>query len=156
VRGLAPRSAEAAKDIKRLISASTAQVETGVRLVAETGASLERITSQVAEISGAVAAIAAGAKEQAAGLRQVNAAIAEMDEATRDNAAMVEQSTAASGALSRETNGLLDMIGEFSVGAEEPRRALPEPAPRVVAPLARASGAAKARAQKSLRTAAGR
>ncbi|HLJ70702.1 MAG TPA: globin-coupled sensor protein, partial [Roseiarcus sp.] len=156
VRALAQRSAEAAKDVKRLISASTAQVETGVRLVAETGASLERITSQVAEINGAVAAIAAGAKEQAAGLRQVNAAIAEMDDAIRENAAMAEQSTAASGALSQETNGLLDMIGEFSVGAEEPRQALPEPAPRAAARPARASGAAKAKGQKPLRAAAGR
>ena len=70
VRALAQRSAEAAKEIKGLISASTTQVDHGVKLVAETGKSLERIMAQVAEINDVVGEIAAGAKEQATGARR--------------------------------------------------------------------------------------
>jgi methyl-accepting chemotaxis protein len=132
VRALAQRSAEAAKDIKRLISASTAQVDSGVKLVAETGDSLKRITSQVAEINGVIGEIAAGANEQATGLQQVNTAINQMDQVTQQNAAMVEQSTAASHSLTQETDRLANMIGEFAVGekSEEPlRRELQRTAP---------------------------
>ena len=104
VRALAQRSAEAAKEIKGLISTSTTQVEQGVKLVAETGKSLERIMAQVAEINGVVGEIAAGAKEQATGLERSTRAINQMDQATQQNAAMVEQSTAASHSLSQETD----------------------------------------------------
>ena len=99
VRALAQRSAEAAKQIKGLISASSTQVESGVKLVAETGKSLERIMAQVGEINAVVGEIAAGAQEQATGLEQVNSAINQMDQVTQQNAAMVEQSTAASHSL---------------------------------------------------------
>jgi methyl-accepting chemotaxis protein len=116
VRALAQRSAEAAKEIKGLISASTAQVDAGVRLVAETGKSLDRIMAQVSEINEVVGEIAAGAQEQATGLEQVNTAINQMDQVTQQNAAMVEQSTAASHSLSQETEQLSDLIGQFVVG----------------------------------------
>ncbi len=119
VRALAQRSADAAKDIKRLISASTAQVGSGVRLVGETGASLERIARQVGEINSAVAEIAAGAREQAAGLQQVNAAVRQIDEATQQNAAVIEQSAAANAALSQEAARLAGVIGEFSASPAE-------------------------------------
>ncbi len=104
VRALAQRSAEAAKEIKSLISASTTQVDHGVRLVAETGKSLEHIASQVTAINDVVAEIAAGAREQATGLDQIRIAIEQMDQVTQHNAAMVEQSTAANHALSDETD----------------------------------------------------
>ena len=106
VRALAQRSAEAAKEIKGLISASTTQVDHGVKLVAETGRSLERIMTQVAEINDVVGEIAAGAREQATGLEEVNSAINQMDQVTQKNAAMVEESTAASHSLSQETSKL--------------------------------------------------
>jgi methyl-accepting chemotaxis protein len=116
VRALAQRSAEAAKEIKGLISASTTQVDYGVKLVAETGKSLERIMAQVSEINDVVSAIAAGAHEQAEGLEQINTAINQMDQATQRNAAMVEESTAASHSLSQETDQLAGLVGQFQVG----------------------------------------
>ena len=119
VRALAQRSAEAAKEIKGLISASTAQVDHGVKLVAETGSSLERIETQVAEINGVIAEIACGAKEQATALAEVNSAISQMDQGTQQNATMVEQSTAATHSLAQETSQLADLIGRFQLSRTE-------------------------------------
>ena len=116
VRALAQRSAEAAKEIKELISASTSQVSQGVELVTETGKSLERILTQVTDINAAVTEIAAGAKEQATGLEEVNTAINQMDQVTQQNAAMVEETTAASHALSQETAQLSELVSQFRVG----------------------------------------
>lgn len=116
VRALAQRSAEAAKEIKGLISTSTAQVDQGVKLVAETGASLERIVDQVTDINGIIADIAAGSKEQAVGLEQVNTAINEMDQVTQQNAAMVEETTASSHSLRQEMDELSALISQFRVG----------------------------------------
>jgi methyl-accepting chemotaxis protein len=158
VRALAQRSAEAAKEIKGLISASTAHVGQGVALVAETGASLERIMAQVAEVNTAIIQIAAGAKEQAAGLDEVNAAIRQMDQVTQQNAAMVEESTATSHSLSQETSDLSDLIGQFEVGEtaegdalrRELQRAAPHafsPTPSRSSPASRPRGAALAGAR---------
>ena len=116
VRALAQRSAEAAKEIKELISASTSQVSQGVELVTETGKSLERILTQVTDINAVVTEIAAGAREQATGLEEVNTAINQMDQVTQQNAAMVEETTAASHALSQETAQLADLVSQFRVG----------------------------------------
>ena len=116
VRALAQRAADAAKEIKGLISTSTAQVGEGVVLVAETGKALEQIESKVAEITLAVADISHSAQEQALGLQQVNSAVNQMDQATQQNAAMSEQATAASQQLAEETDRLMEMIGEFDVG----------------------------------------
>ena len=116
VRALAQRSAEAAKEIKGLISASTTQVDHGVKLVAETGASLERIVTQVTEINDVIGEIASGAKEQATALAEVNTAINQMDQVTQQNATMVEESTAATHSLSQETEQLAGLIGQFQVG----------------------------------------
>ncbi len=124
VRALAQRSAEAAKEIKGLISASTTQVDRGVNLVAETGKSLERIMAQVIEINRVVSEIAAGAQEQATGLQQINIAINQMDQTTQQNASMVEESTAASRSLSQETDQLSGLIGQFQVGATSADAAL--------------------------------
>jgi methyl-accepting chemotaxis protein len=140
VRALAQRSAEAAKEIKGLISASSTQVDAGVKLVAETGKSLERIMAQVGEINAVVGEIAAGAQEQATGLEQVNSAINQMDQVTQQNAAMVEQSTAASHSLSQETSQLSGLIGKFQVGRTggdgAMRRALQKAAPQAFRPAA--------------------
>jgi methyl-accepting chemotaxis protein len=110
VRALAQRSAKAAKKIKGLIWASTTEVERGVKLVAETGRSLERIVAQVAEINNVVTEIAAGAREQASELDEINNAINQMDKATQQNAAMVEESTAATHSLSQETAELSNLL----------------------------------------------
>jgi methyl-accepting chemotaxis protein len=95
VRALAQRSADAAKEIKALISGSGQQVQAGVKLVADTGNALGRIVAQVAKLNDLIAEIAASAREQATGLDQVNNAVNQMDQVTQQNAAMVEQTTAA-------------------------------------------------------------
>jgi methyl-accepting chemotaxis protein len=151
VRALAQRSAEAAKEIKALINASTEQVGSGVRLVGETGQALERIVSQVAQITDLVSEIAASAQEQASGLQQVNTAVNQMDQMTQQNAAMVEESTAASHALAQEGQELARLMGEFRLGLNRSGRAGQPVAPAPVSrPAARPisvvrSGAATAR-----------
>ena len=134
VRALAQRSAEAAKEIKVLISASSTQVKTGVSLVGQTGEALQRIVSRVAEIDGLVSEIAASAQEQATGLQQVNTAVNQMDQVTQQNAAMVEESTAASHSLSQEAESLAQSVSRFQIGAQtaQPIRSAPRPAPRAV------------------------
>jgi methyl-accepting chemotaxis protein len=119
VRALAQRSAEAAKEIKTLISASTAQVDGGVALVAQTGQSLERILARVAEISAAVREMAAGAQEQSGALQGINVAIEQMNRVTQQNAAMVEETTAASRTLFDESTKLSGLIGQFRVARAE-------------------------------------
>jgi methyl-accepting chemotaxis protein len=116
VRALAQRSAEAAKEIKALISASAREVGAGVDLVGQTGQALQRIVTQIAEINGVVQEISASAQEQSTGLHQVNSAVNQMDQVTQQNAAMVEQSTAASHALAREAEELARLISRFQVG----------------------------------------
>ena len=135
VRALAQRSADAAKEIKALISASSQQVAQGVGLVGQTGEALQRIVSQVAEIDGLVSEIAASAQEQATGLHQVNTAVNEMDRVTQQNAAMVEETTAASHSLASEAESLAQSVGRFNIGSsgeQAPVRApaaAPAPAP---------------------------
>jgi len=127
VRALAQRSAEAAKEIKSLISTSSVEVEQGVDLVDATGKALERIVTQVAEIDKVVADIAAGAREQATGLAEINTAVNLMDQNTQKNAAMVEQTTAASHGLRKETEALTRSVASFRLGdrpAHAPRPAL--------------------------------
>ena len=116
VRALAQRSAEAAKEIKTLISASSQQVGQGVNLVGQTGEALQRIVNRVAEIDSLVGEIAASAQEQAVGLQQVNSAVNQMDQVTQQNAAMVEESTAASHALAGEAEALAGSVARFNIG----------------------------------------
>jgi methyl-accepting chemotaxis protein len=137
VRALAQRSAEAAREIKGLISTSTSQVGQGVALVAETGKSLARIMTQVTEINHVVAEIAAGAKEQSTAVEDINTTINQMDQTTQKNAAMAEQSNAASLSLSQEAERLSSLIDEFRVtrlgGADSLRRDMAGGAPRPAA-----------------------
>jgi methyl-accepting chemotaxis protein len=118
VRALAQRSADAAKEIKGLISKSTEQVESGAKLVGDTGESLQRIIGRVAEINELVREIASSAEEQAVGLSQVNTAVNQMDQGTQQNAAMVEESTAASHALAHEARELANLVAKFNIGDE--------------------------------------
>jgi len=123
VRALAQRSAEAAKEIKALISASSDQVNRGVGLVGETGKALSAIVERVAEIDGLVSEIAASAQEQATGLSQVNSAVNQMDQVTQQNAAMVEEATAAASQLKSESGNLARLVGRFQVGGAAPASA---------------------------------
>ncbi|HKP78518.1 MAG TPA: methyl-accepting chemotaxis protein [Phenylobacterium sp.] len=117
VRALAQRSAQAAKEIKALISASSHQVERGVSLVDDTGQALQGIVDRVAEIDGLVSDISVSAQEQATGLSQVNTAVNQMDHVTQQNAAMVEEATAAAVQLRQETGNLTRLVARFKVGA---------------------------------------
>ena len=114
VRALAQRSADAAKDIKELIQASTASVSDGVALVDETGSVLLQIGDRVAAVNSRIAEISASVQVQASRLQQVNLAVGEMDKMTQQNAAMVEQSTAASRSLADEANDLAMVVQRFS------------------------------------------
>ncbi len=116
VRELAQRSAKAAKEIKALIMASSEQVRTGVELVGQTGKALETIVTEVREIDRHVRAIVTAAREQSTGLQEINTAVNAMDQGTQQNAAMVEQSTAASHGLAREAAGLDQLISQFKLG----------------------------------------
>jgi methyl-accepting chemotaxis protein len=130
VRALAQRSAGAAKEIKALISTSTSQVNNGVQLVGQTGQALDRIVTKVGEINQLVADIAGSAKEQALGLHEINSSINQMDHVTQQNAAMVQETTAACVALASEAQQLSEMIGRFDIGATEPLRSrAPQPGP---------------------------
>ncbi len=125
VRALAQRSAEAAKEIKTLISSSTQQVSQGVSLVGQTGEALQRIVAKVGEIDALVTEIAASAAEQATGLNEVNTAVNQMDQVTQQNAAMVEQSTAATHSLKGETAELVRLMARFQVGGSSSAYARP-------------------------------
>jgi methyl-accepting chemotaxis protein len=148
VRALAQRSADAAKEIKALISGSGQQVQAGVKLVADTGRALGRIVEQVAKLNDLIAEIAASAREQATGLDQVNNAVNQMDQVTQQNAAMVEQTTAASHSLAHEADALSRLVGQFKVGrtaaaAATRPAAAPSRAPAVKAAAARGATTAK-------------
>jgi methyl-accepting chemotaxis protein len=131
VRALAQRSADAAKDIKDLITASTRQVAGGVQLVGETGEALDRILGRVAEISALAAEISTATETQATSIQQVNVAVTEMERTTQQNAAMVEQSTAAARSLTNEADQLGRLVGRFELGeARLERDEHPVAAPR--------------------------
>ncbi len=141
VRALAQRSADAAKEIKALISASGQQVGSGVRLVGETGKALARIVAQVERLNGLVGDIAGSAQEQATALAEVNTAVNQMDQVTQQNAAMVEQATAASHSLGSEAEALAQLVAQFSIGvpAEQSRPGPRRPTPAHKAPHAPAN-----------------
>nr|WP_314432542.1 methyl-accepting chemotaxis protein [uncultured Brevundimonas sp.] len=115
VRALAQRSAEAAKEIKTLISASSRQVGEGVQLVGDTGEALKRIGGQIERVTAITGEIVASSQEQSSGLQQVNTAVAQMDQVTQQNAAMVEEATAASHSLAQDARELDRMMGQFSL-----------------------------------------
>ena len=117
VRTLAGRSATAAKEIKTLISESLKKVESGSRLVNESGDALNTIVASVKSVSDIVAEIAAASKEQSVGINEVNRALTQMDEMTQQNAALVEQASAASEAMGTQANELNALVEFFKVNS---------------------------------------
>jgi len=118
VRELAQRSAGAAKEIKELIRNSATEVETGVTLVRSTGDALMEIEGLVNRVNEHVASIATAAREQATGLAEVNTAVNSMDQMTQQNAAMVEETTAASQTLAQESRELKSLLQTFRLSAD--------------------------------------
>ncbi len=139
VRALAQRAADAAQEIGQLISNSTGQVQNGVGLVNDAGKALQRIIGQVHEIHSHVTQIAAASEQQSSALAQVNTAINEMDKVTQQNAAMVEESTAAARSLSDESSDLAHLVSRFAIGQQGsaasvvkmPKKSAPAPKPAV-------------------------
>ncbi|WP_117192517.1 methyl-accepting chemotaxis protein [Rhizobium terrae] len=122
VRELAGRAAGAAKDIKALVTRSSHEVRTGVDLVRATGEALTRIGDDVLKIDGHVHAIFTSAREQSTGLTEINTAIGQMDHSTQQNAAMVEESNAASHSLASDAETLNRLISQFQIrGGNGPR-----------------------------------
>ncbi|WP_421695388.1 methyl-accepting chemotaxis protein [Aestuariivirga sp.] len=140
VRALAQRSAEAAKEIKGILSTSRHQVQEGVQLVADTGTSLRQIIDRVNDINGIVNEIARSAEQQATGLQEVNTAVDQMDQVTQQNAAMVEEATAATRTLTQQSGELAQIVSRFTTAASaiiahaEEARESHRPAPRAPAP----------------------
>jgi methyl-accepting chemotaxis protein len=125
VRELAQRSASAAKDIKGLISKSGQEVAGGVNLVQKTGEALSEIELRVLRINDHIHSIATASREQATGLAEVNTAVNQMDQVTQQNAAMVEETSAATSKLASEANSLFTLIAHFQIGDEGAAAAAP-------------------------------
>jgi methyl-accepting chemotaxis protein len=125
VRELAQRSANAAKEIKTLISASAAEVEGGVSLVRSTGDALLEIESLVNRVNGHVESIATAAREQSTALAEINSSVNHMDQMTQKNAAMVEETTAASETLAEESRQLQSILRNFKLDSDERSYARP-------------------------------
>ncbi|MBY5400892.1 methyl-accepting chemotaxis protein [Rhizobium leguminosarum] len=121
VRELAQRSANAAKEIKALISRSAAEVEGGVALVRSTGDALLEIEALVNRVNDHVASIATAAREQSTGLNEINSSVNHMDQMTQQNAAMVEETTAASRTLADESTQLKTLLANFRLRGGEPQ-----------------------------------
>ena len=145
VRALAQRSAGAAKEIKALILTSSGQVKSGVQLVGQAGDALGRVLAKVSEIAQLINDIAVSAKDQAVSLHEVNAAIGQMDQVTQQNAAMVEESTAACFALAAEAGQLRNVLKGMDDG--DPPVAAPSApiTPQRPAPLRQVAGGGRIR-----------
>ncbi|EJE51343.1 methyl-accepting chemotaxis protein [Acidovorax sp. CF316] len=139
VRSLAQRSAEAAKEIKTLIGASVENVESGSAQVAQAGQSMEEIVSSVRRVSDLIGEITASSTEQRDGIAQVNQAVTHLDQMTQQNAALVEESTAAAASMRDQAQKLAEVVSMFNVGAmpaRAPVAAPPRPAPGARKPVA--------------------
>lgn len=135
VRVLAQRASEAAKEIRGLITASDRQVQEGVALVGEAGIALQNIIADVQEIDLHVSAIVDAAREQSLGLQSVNSALSMIDQNTQQNAAMFEQSSAASQNLAMETNQLDRLLSRFKLGGQSRPQVTAESETRLGAPV---------------------
>jgi len=118
VRTLAQRSADAAKDIKKLIEDSTSRIEQGSELVERSGVALSSIEESVKKMNDISSEIEAATKEQTQGINQVNTAVAQLDTATQENAALVEETAAASSQLSHQADELSNMVSVFTLSRE--------------------------------------
>jgi len=117
VRGLAQRSAEAAKEIKGLIGASVGKVDAGTRLVAEAGHTIGEIVANADKVSAFISDITTAANEQSQGMGQVNHAVSQLDQMTQQNAALVEESAAAADSLREHANRLAEVVRVFRLNA---------------------------------------
>ncbi len=118
VRTLAQRAADAARDIKAVIGTSVGKVEDGAKLVASAGAAMDEIVAQVRRVSAIIGEIAAASKEQSGGIDQVNQAVTNIDQITQQNAALVEEATAAARSLEDQSESLVRAVAVFKMAEE--------------------------------------
>ncbi len=144
VRNLAQRSAEAAREIKSLITASVERVEQGTALVDRAGATMNEVVASIERVTAIVGEISAASDEQSSGVGQVGQAISQMDKATQQNAALVEQSAAAAESLSEQAKHLVDAVAVFRTGGERSQAPARTAAPAAVVPPPVAAPAPKA------------
>ena len=155
VRSLAQRSAEAAKEIKGLITASVESVESGSQQVGQAGQSMSEIVDSVRRVSDLIAEITASSTEQRDGIAQVNQAVTNLDQMTQQNAALVEESSAAAAAMRDQAQRLSQVVAVFNVGAGAVvRSATPARAPAVAAKAPAAPAPRKAAAPVAAKPAA--
>ena len=129
VRSLAGRSAEAAREVKALISASVENVEAGTALVDRAGQTMQEIVQSVQRVSGIIEEISASSAEQSSHMQQVNSTVGELEQMTQQNAALVEESAAAAGAMSEQAAVLERLVGRFKLaGAAHQSSYAPSPA----------------------------
>ncbi|MDR3066331.1 MAG: methyl-accepting chemotaxis protein [Comamonas sp.] len=153
VRTLAQRSAEAAKEIKALISTSVQRVEQGTQLVDKAGATMADIVSAISRVTDLMTEISAASQEQSQGVAQVGEAVTQMDQTTQQNAALVEESAAAAGALRKQAQDLVQAVAVFQLPAAASHEQAPKTLSRPGAP-AKAPVAAPARPAPERRVAA--
>ncbi len=138
VRSLAGRSAEAAKEIKRLIDASVSQVEQGTTQVTQAGTTMSEVVSSIRRVADLIGEVSAASTEQSQGVAQVGEAIAQMDQVTQQNAALVEESAAAASSLKTQADQLLASVATFRLAAAV-RRAATQVAPQLAQERPRAA-----------------
>ncbi len=126
VRSLAQRSAQAAKEIKQLIEAANTQVADGTRLVREAGGTITEVVGNARRVSGIVAEMMASSTEQADGVTQINVAVGQLDQMTQQNAALVEQTSAAAESLKEQARHLAAAVGVFRIDAASHAAELPQ------------------------------
>nr|ACF98222.1 putative methyl-accepting chemotaxis protein [uncultured bacterium 2304] len=134
VRNLAQRSADAARQIKKLITDSAGNVEAGSRLVQAAGSTIGEVVVSVTRVSDLIAEIAAASQEQSAGIGQVNTAVSQMEHVVQQNASLVEESTAATQSMKEQADTLLQLVARFRLAEEVAQPALP-PAQQAPAPI---------------------
>jgi uncharacterized phage infection (PIP) family protein YhgE len=117
VRSLAQRSADAAKEIKTLITASVERVEQGTALVDRAGETMTEVVSSIRRVTDIVGEISAASTEQSSGVSQVGEAVMQMDQATQQNAALVEQSAAAAESLNNQAQQLVESVSAFKLAS---------------------------------------
>ncbi|WP_390923780.1 methyl-accepting chemotaxis protein [Parasedimentitalea psychrophila] len=140
VRALAQRSSDAAMEIKTLIVDSSKQVEHGVDLVGKAGEALNSIVTRVGHISQLVSEIAVGSAEQSTGLDEINTGVTQLDQVTQQNAAMVEEATAASHLLTTDASKLADLVAHFNIDGNKGRQGNSKPGPNNATPAAHGTG----------------
>jgi methyl-accepting chemotaxis protein len=131
VRSLAQRSAEAAKEIKELISGSVSKIDGGNKLVNQSGDTMEEVVTSIKRVNDIMSEIAAASSEQASGIEEVSKAVMQMDEMTQQNAALVEEAAAAAESLQQQAGGLSERVATFKIGESHKTQQQPVPTARL-------------------------